>query len=164
VLVNGASVASLAFTRPAGSADNGDGDEEEEEKERNYTLDIRTEEERTDLTTDGEDSIWLYALVRCDDPEVDTLALTQALSFSTSGPDGSWLKLEQEQMQGERKAVLVRAEPPSAEADLTEGKATVLVSGTVEDHQVNGPVDFSLDEEWDLEVLDLDQDGGGGAE
>ena len=59
---------------------------------KQYLLDVGTQDNRTSLSADGE-MLWVYAQVRCNRPEVDTAALTAALTFAPEGADANWLML-----------------------------------------------------------------------
>lgn len=149
ILVNGATVAqSFGPSR--------EGEEGDEEPPR-YTLDIRTDGMRTTLLADGEETLWLYAQVRCDKPEVDTASLTAGLRFVAVGPNSDWLLLGPSQPSGGFKAVPVRARPPSPTAQLLDPTATVAVSGLIEGELAQGPVELTL-EEGDL-GLDIRYEG-----
>lgn len=141
VLVNGVAISQAVL----GSRN---GDQKEKEDKTEYTLDIRTQDRnqvtRTTLAADNEDILWVYGQVRCNKPEVDTSSLTQALSFSTEGPDVSWLVLGKAQMVEGFKVVQVRAGPPFPDAQLTAGQASVRVSTIIEGKQISGPVRLDL--------------------
>jgi hypothetical protein len=157
VLVNGAAIAETIL-HPSGEQGQEEEEQEEEEEEeepRRYTLDIRTEEERTTLEADGEDTLWIYGQVRCDDPEVDTEGLTQSLSFRPQGPNTAWFVAGEPQMSEGFKAVQFRARPPIPDAELASGQDQVLVSTTIEGTPVSGPVLLSL-ELYELLVEALD--------
>ena len=131
-------------------AQKGRGKKEQEPKE--YELDIRTQDDRTSLNTDGEDFLWVYAQVRCNKPEVDTEPLTSSLTFTAEGTDAKWLGLGSPQRTNGFKSVPVRAWPPSANAQLSEAKATVMVSAVIEGHPVSGPVTITLEELLRMEI------------
>jgi hypothetical protein len=168
VLVNGAAVTQILLRRgskrkPDGTAaayagrtdeDNrGEkGDQDDQDKEVKYYLDIRTENQRTQLATDGKDQLWIFGQVQCTDPEVDAGSLTGALSFIAGGPDSAWLVLGPPTMTGGYKAVLVRAQQPAPEADLAEGSAFVRVGVTMEGKVVSGEVQLSLLPQLRLEI------------
>lgn len=123
---------------------------EEGEKQKDYFLDIRSEDQRTVLATDGKDKLWIYGQVRCTDPEVNTDALTQSLGFTPGGPNASWLRLGEPQMRGGFKAVLVKAYPPAPEAELQPGGATITVGTMIEGKDVSGTVQFELMPEYQV--------------
>jgi hypothetical protein len=147
VLVNGAAVTRIVLRQ---------GEEGEEgEKQKDYFLDIRSEDQRTVLATDGKDKLWIYGQVRCTDPEVNTDALTQSLGFTPGGPNASWLRLGEPQMKGGFKAVLARAYPPTPEADLQPGGAFVTVGTLIENRNVSGNLDLELLPEYYLEFKEV---------
>ena len=132
-------------------AKKGPGRKENEPKE--YELDIRTEDDRTSLNTDGEDILWVYAQVRCNKPEVDTVALTSNLTFTTEGTDAKWLSLGAPEKTNGFKTVPVRAWPPSENAQLAEGKARVMVSAIIEGSKVGGPAELELGQSYVMEFV-----------
>ncbi|MBF6650993.1 hypothetical protein [Methylobacter sp. BlB1] len=128
------------------------GRKKREEEPKEYELDIRTQDDRTNLTTDGEDLLWVYAQVRCNKPEVNTEALTSGLAFTAEGTDSKWLLLGAPQSTNGFKAVPVRAWPPSEDAQLAEGEAKVTVSAVIETKRISGPVTIRLEDEPQLKV------------
>jgi hypothetical protein len=129
------------------------GREKKEQEPKEYELDIRTQDDRTSLTTDGEDLLWVYAQVRCNKPEVDTEALTAALTFTADGADANWLSLGSSQRTNGFKSVPVRAWPPSEKAQLAEGKARVMVSAIIEGSKVSGPAELELGQSYVIEFV-----------
>jgi len=150
VLVNGVVIAQTILGPKDGEAT------EPGEEPTKYALDIRVQDQervqRTNLAADDQDLLWIYAHVRCSDPDVDTQALTEAIAFTKQGPNASWLVLGEAQMRGGFKTVPVRARPPSQEAVLSGDGATVLVSALIEGRRVSGPVDLQL-EHYVMEFL-----------
>ncbi|MBI5685813.1 MAG: hypothetical protein HZC54_12125 [Verrucomicrobia bacterium] len=150
-LVNGA----LIFQRPTRKPPGEDSGEEE----TRYTMDVRTEGERTQLIADGEDRLWIYAQISCNKPSVDSRALTQAIGFSFGGSKyADWMKTLSTQFTGGYKAVLVAAKPPTENAEVEEGATvTVNVSGRTadgEEFEVPVKLDLSGELKLDLEVLE----------
>jgi len=143
-----------------GEDDGGDdGNGDDEKKKRNYTLDIRTEDQRTSISTDGIDSVWVYAQITCDDPDVDTASLTDSIEFSVEGQYADWIMYDDPTSVEGYQAIEVWAFPPSDDAVLGESGNTVTIdiSATVEDAPVGGSVDLMLTEdpfELDVEFID----------
>lgn len=135
----------------------GRGKREEEAKE--YELDIRTQDDRTSLNTDGEDLLWVYAQVRCNKPEVNTEVLTSDLTFTAEGADSKWLLLGAPQRTSGFKTVPVRAWPPSENAQLVDSKATVTVSAIIEGSRISGPVDLELGQSYVMEFIFPSEEG-----
>ncbi len=151
VLVNGVSISRTVFPPREGGGDGGD----EEEDDTEYTLDLRTQDMRTTLATDGVDSLWVYGQVRCNKPEVNTQALTSSLDFARQGPNAEWLILGPPMMSGGFKAVELHARPPFESAQPDPGDPSVLVSVAIEGRLVYGPLAITLDT-WlyDLEIFE----------
>lgn len=124
-----------------------------QEDPREYELDIRTQDDRTSLNADGEDILWVYAQVRCNKPEINTEALTAGLTFTAEGADAKWLNLGTPQRTNGFKTVPVRAWPPSQEAQLSEGKGTVVVSAMIEGNKIDGPVKLDLETKYVMEFV-----------
>lgn len=145
VLVNGA----LIFQQPGKSGDNG-------QDAPRYTMDIRTENERTSLVADDVDRLWVYGKLTCVKGAVTT-DLTGGLSFSLSGQYTDWVSIRQTASTGGYKAILLGAKPPNEGAKLEDNaKVTVQVSGTTtEGDPINGPVTIDLEEELKLHVTIL---------
>jgi len=141
VLVNGVAI-SQTILKPK--------DDKGEEDDTEYTLDVRTQdsegEMRTTIDADNEDTLWIYAQVRCNKPEIDTASLTRALGFSKEGANAAWLVLGTPQMRDGFKVVSIKARPPYAEAQLVEdGRVTVPVTSLIEGQSIRGPVDLSIE-------------------
>ncbi|MGE3517507.1 MAG: hypothetical protein AB7J63_01010 [Vicinamibacterales bacterium] len=117
---------------------------EKRDQPKVYDLDLRTQEDRTTVVCDGENVLWIYAQVRCNRPEVNTVALTTGLTFTAQGPDAQWVSLGVPQVREGFKAVPVRARPPSEGARLTTGKVTVTISGVLDGAPVSAPVMLDL--------------------
>lgn len=145
-LVNGALI--FQTTRPRPRA------EGEPEDDTHYTLDVRTEDQRTKLAADGDDRLWIYALLTCDKPAVDTASLTQALAFTFGGEQAGWMSIRQDQFTDGFKAVQVVCTPPTPETEVPENAAvTVTVSGqTAEGDTVEVPVRLELADGLRMEV------------
>lgn len=149
VLVNGVVIAQTILSPAQGGDQPGDDDERTE-----YSLDIRTQDQRTVLAADGVDVVWVYGQVRCSDPKVDTASLTRGLRFVADGPNAAWLTVGASQMSGGFKAVPVRASPPTAEAEPDGDSATITVSAMIEGRLIGGPVALVLDDSrYELEIL-----------
>jgi len=144
-LVNGALV--FQSGTPSTTSDTG-------EKPTHYTMDVRTEDERTTLAADDKDRLWVYAQIMCNKPEIDVRSLTAAIAFSFQGKYSNWLKIKQQQFVGANKAILLAAEPPTPEAELEEN-ATVIVAvsgATADGEPIEVPVTISLQDEPRMEV------------
>jgi hypothetical protein len=156
---------------PEDPTDGGD-DGEDNKKKRNYTLDIRTDGERTTLGVDGIDSLWVYAQITCDDPEVDAAALTDGIAFDVDGPFADWISFDDPTNRDGYKAIEVYAYPPTDDDELGDGDniATIEISANVEDSPVGGSVNLSLtDDPFELDVEFVDEglpedDDEGGAD
>lgn len=149
ILVNGVVIAQTLLPPAQGGDQQGDDEERTE-----YSLDIRTQEQRTVLAADGVDVLWVYGQVRCSDPKVNTASLTQGLRFVADGPNAAWLTVGSSQMNGGFKAVAVRASPPFAEAEPDGDSATITVSALIEGRLIGGPVALVLDDSrYELEIL-----------
>jgi hypothetical protein len=151
VLVNGTTIARTVLR-----SKDGEGKKEENEKTE-YTLDIRTQDERTTLTADGEDRLWIYAKLTCSKPSVSSQSLTAGINFSFGGEYANWMSIKQIQFKDGYKAGQLAAEPPSAEAEIKEGaNVTVSVSGsTAEGEPIEAPVTIELEGELQLKVTIL---------
>jgi hypothetical protein len=97
--------------------------------------------------------LWVYAQVRCNKPEVETVALTSNLTFTAEGTDAKWLSLGLAQRTDGFKSVPVRAWPPSENAQPAEGRATVMVSAMIEGTKVDGPVKLNLNSKYVMEFV-----------
>lgn len=129
---------------------------DEDEERTEYALDIRVQDQnqvqRTNLAADNQDMLWIYGQVRCNDPDVDTQALTQGLAFAKQGRNAQWLIMGEAQMRGGFKVIPVRARPPSPDALLAEDNVTVSVSALIEGRRIVGPVELQL-EHYIMEFL-----------
>lgn len=145
-LVNGALIFQTTTRRPRGP--------EEPEDNTHYTLDVRTEGERTTLAADGDDRIWVYGQLSCDKPAVDCAALTRALSFTFGGAQAGWMSIKSEQFTDGFKAVQLVATPPTPETEVPpDATVVVTVSGrTADGDQVQVPVNLRLEEGLKMEV------------
>lgn len=145
-LVNGALIFQTVHRRPRA--------EGEPEDDTHYTLDVRTEEERTKLAADGEDRLWVYGQLTCDKPAVDTASLTRALAFQFGGPQASWMSIKNEQFANGFKAVQIVCTPPTPETEIPEdASVTVTVSGrTADGDTVEVPVTIQLGGGLKMEV------------
>jgi hypothetical protein len=149
ILVNGTSIGETILGRDRGGDD---GSEKQDEEDRpRYSMELSTEDARTDLAADGDDALWVYGRVTCDKPEIDTGSITAGLAFSAAGPSGNWLILSPPQMSGGSKAVRIQAAPPYEGAELLSSEATVMVSAIIEGEKIDGPVSLTLSE-GDLEL------------
>lgn len=144
-LVNGA----LVFQKPTS-----DTNQNPEEPPVNYTMDVRTEDERTTLAADGQDRLWVYGQISCSDPKVDTQALTTAIQFAFDGTYASWMSIATMQSTGGYNAVQLAANPPTPDDELPEdASVTVLVSGaTAQGEPIQVPVTISLQPEPDMNI------------
>src|SRR5580704_6507361 len=145
VLVNGA----LVFQQSGKSGENG-------QDAPQYTMDVRTENERTSLVTDDKDRLWIYGKLTCVKGAVQT-DLTDTISFSFSGQYTDWVSIRQTASTGGYKAVLLGAKPPSQDAKLQDGaNVLVTVSGTTNEGElIDGPVTIDLEDELKLKVTIL---------
>jgi hypothetical protein len=134
-------------------AQGGDGENHEEKQQVHYTLDIRSQDLRTNLTADGEDTLWIYAQIRCDKPEIDVDGLTSSLTFDSRGPNVSWIRLEESQMVSGFKAVRVRAWPPTSDAQLGSGGPEMIVATIIDGNQVSGSVQLNLESKYVMEFV-----------
>lgn len=144
-LVNGA----LVFQRSSGERREG-------EDQARYTMDVRTENERTSLVADDQDRLWVYANLKCVKGAVES-DLTATVSFSFIGEYANWVSIRSTQFTGGYKAVLLAAKPPSPDAELAEGaNVTVLASGTTaEGERIDVPVTIELDGDLEMKVTIL---------
>jgi hypothetical protein len=142
VLVNGA----LVFQQSGKSGENG-------QDAPQYTMDVRTENERTSLVADDVDRLWVYAKLTCVKGAVTT-DLTGGISFSLSGEYVDWVSIRQTSSSGDYKAILLGAKPPNEGAEVPDNAdVTVQVSGeTTEGEPIQGPVTISLQGEPRMEV------------
>jgi hypothetical protein len=93
-----------------------------------YKLKVRTQGDKTILRADGEDALWVDGEVECNNPEVDTTALTSRLIFKVEGPNADWLHIGPLEMtEQSTKSAPVRAQRPSPNARLLEGGPMVAV-------------------------------------
>ena len=120
------------------------GNKEGPKRQRDYLLHLRTVDDRTTLDADGQDTIWVYAVIVCSDPKVDTNALTSTLNFTPQGADASWLLMDQVQMIAAFKVAAVRAWPPSDKASLEDPKTTISVSTSVDGQTLSGVINLTL--------------------
>ena len=144
VLVNG---------RPVSRRQGRPTEQEGDEPPVNYTLDIRTEDERTSLAADGEDRLWLYAKITCDKAGVDTDSLTSAISFSFGGGQyAGWMEIKSTQSHSGYKAVLLACTPPVPDAEIAEDASVlVTVAGMSADgDSIEGTVTIELIPDFDL--------------
>lgn len=145
-LVNGALIFQNTIRRPR--------QEGEAEDDTRYTLDVRTEDQRTKLAADGEDRLWVYGQLTCDKPKIDTASLTRALAFQFSGDQAGWMSIKTEQFNNGFKSVQIVCTPPTPETEVPEDAAvTVTVSGrTAEGDTVEVPVQIRLGSGLKMEV------------
>ena len=132
------------------------GDKSKESKgQTDYLLHLKTVDERTTLNADGVDILWIYAIIVCADPKVNTTAVTSTLTFTPQGPNASWLIFDTEpQMISGFKVASVRAWPPSAETALSAGETSVVVSTTVDGNVLSGSIPLRLEQMlYELEVF-----------
>ena len=148
VLVNGA----LVFQQPGKSTESG-GDGGDGEDTPQYTMDVRTENERTSLVADDVDRLWVYAKLTCVKGTVTT-DLTDGISFSLSGQYADWVSIRQTSSTDGFKSILLGAKPPNDGAELDDNAdVTVTVSGaTTEGEPIQAPVTISLQNEPRMEV------------
>jgi len=142
-LVNGIRVLPPLLIRPAKNG--------RRRKKKKYTLDVRTEDGRTEIYCDGEDLLWIFAKVSCNKPSINTSSITSTINFSVSGPNSDWLDLGKPQYRKGYRAIPARAWPPSPESLLDPGNPTVMVSVKIENHPFQVPVDLTLTH-YELEV------------
>lgn len=148
VLVNG----TLVFQKPSQPPPPQEPGEQQEEPAQ-YTMDIRTEDQRTSIVADGEDRLWLYAKILCNKPEVDVQGLTNAISFTFEGSKyADWMSIKSTQAHSGYKAVLLVCTPPSPEAEVENGATvTVTVAGSTADGEpMQGPVHIEIKPDLDL--------------
>ena len=145
VLVNGA----LVFQQPGKSSEDG-------EDAPQYTMDVRTENERTSLTVDDVDRLWVYGKLTCIKGAVTT-DLTDGISFALSGQYVDWVSIRQNSFTDGYKAILLGAKPPNDGAKLDDNaNVTVLVAGaTAEGEPINALVTIDLEDELKLDVTIL---------
>jgi len=148
VLVNGASVVRLVLTPPqpvpAGGQDGG----QPQQPPKEYFLNIQTQGQRTQMKTDGIDSLWVYASVSCTDPAVDCAALTQAVTFYLGGDNSSWITLSPPAASGGSMAIELKAAPPAPDARLVPpGSISITASAVLEGKPVSGTVEIVLSAE-----------------
>ena len=114
------------------------------DRRKQYWLDVGTQDNRLALNADGEDELWVYAQVRCNQPEVDTAAITSALTFTVEGVDAGWLMLGPPVMANGFKTLPVRARPPRPDAQPPEVDVPVVVWTTLEGQPLTGRVPLTL--------------------
>ena len=154
VLVNGAAIATIVLSPPqtvsqgASGGEGGDGQPQDPPKQ--YFLNILTQDYRTSLKTDGQDSLWVYAQVSCSDPNVDTTGLTAAVHFHAAGDNAAWLIPGAPTRNGGYAAIEVRAQPPAPGAQLAGAGAAVVASTMIEGTVVSGTVPLQLASEVQL--------------
>ena len=145
-LVNGA----LVFQRPSQQPQEGNNEEPTQ-----CTMDIRTEDQRMSIPADGEDRLWMYALIACKNPKVNAQSLTSAISFTFGGSRyADWMSIKSTQFHSGYKAVLLACTPPNPDPVLEEG-ATVIatVSGaTAEGEPIQVPVTIKLDTPLEMKI------------
>lgn len=119
--------------------------DKESKKQTDYLLHLKTVDERTTLNADGADILWIYAIIVCTDPKVNTTAVTSTLTFTPDGPNAAWLIFDKEpQMISGFKVASVRAWPPSYKARLENGEARILVSSSIEGQVLSGSISLGL--------------------
>lgn len=144
VLVNGG----LVFQRPPKPGKDG-------EEPASYTMDIRTEDERTSIAADGEDRMWVYAKILCSKASVNAQGLTNAISFTFGGSKyADWMSIRSTQSHSGYKAVLIACTPPSPETEVEEGATVDLtVEGSTADGEpMRGTVTLKLDAPLEMKV------------
>ena len=123
VLVNGVAVVRLVLTPPqpvpTGGQDGGQDGGQPQQPPKEYFLNIQTQGYRTQMKTDGTDSLWVYASVSCNDPTVDCALLTQAVGFYLAGDNSSWITASPPAASGGSMAIELKAAPPTPDARLT---------------------------------------------
>lgn len=148
VLVNGA----LVFQQPGKPGKDG-------EEPAQYTMDIRTEGERTSIIADGDDRLWVYAKIMCSKASVNAQGLTNAISFTFGGGKyAGWMSVKSTQSHSGYKAVLLACTPPNPDAEVEDGATVDLtVAGTTaEGEPMQGTVSLQIEGELklDLDVLE----------
>jgi hypothetical protein len=157
-LVNGALVFQRVTPPPVTAAVAATrGDDGPAEEPARYTMDVRTEGERTSIRADGDDRLWVYAKLTCSKPAVSSASLTNGIALSFAGEHARWMRGEQTQLTGGFKAFQLAARPPSPDAELPDDAAvTVTVSGsTAEGEPIDVPVELELEGELRLKVTIL---------
>ncbi len=152
VLVNGVAVVRLVLTPPqpvpTGGQDGGQDGGQPQQPPKEYFLNIQTQGYRTQMKTDGTDSLWVYASVSCNDPTVDCALLTQAVGFYLAGDNSSWITASPPAASGGSMAIELKAAPPTPDARLTPpGSISVTASAVLEGKTVSGNVEISLSSE-----------------
>jgi hypothetical protein len=148
VLVNGVAVVRLVLTPPQPAPTGGQDGGQPQQPPKEYFLNIQTQGYRTQMKTDGTDSLWVYASVSCNDPTVDCAALTQAVGFYVGGDNSSWITPSAPAPSGGSMAIELKAAPPTPDARLTPpGSISVTASAVLEGKQVSGDVEISLSSE-----------------
>lgn len=99
---------------------------------RQYSLLLQTQDYRTQLQADGEDALWVYGSLTCDDPAVDCAALAGSIQFQAGGANPRWLVLSQPAPIGGTMAVRITCLPPDPAAQPAAGGASVVATAAVE--------------------------------
>lgn len=140
ILVNGVAIQTILIS-PARQGEEGQ-EGEEEQPARQYFFDIRTEGGRSSLMANGQDSVWIYASVRCTDPEVDCGPLTAGIGFSPGGSNWDWLQMGGADYSGGMKAVQVLAMAQGGAR--AAGSASMVVTAEVEGQSLHAELPFAL--------------------
>ena len=120
---------------------------------RQYSLLIQTQDHRTQLKSDGEDSLWVYASVSCSDPAVDCAAFAGAVRFHSGGANPQCLEVGPPAPVGGAVAARVVAILPDPGAALRPGGASVVASATIEGHQVSAEVALEISPGKQIELV-----------
>jgi hypothetical protein len=136
VLVNG----SLVFQQPGKPGPDG-------EEPVQYTMDVRTEDQRMEIAADGGDRLWVYAKILCSKASVNAQGLTNAISFTFEGGKyAGWMSIRSTKGQDGFKAVMLVCTPPTPDAEIEDdASVTVTVAGTTAEGQpMQGPVKVNV--------------------
>lgn len=136
ILVNGSVILQTSL---------GDDELEPGEEPTKWDLDITTENNRSTLYADGDDMLWIYAQVLCNKPAKRPGLVTKGIRFGVGGTHADWITLGRPTMSGGRKAIRIKAAPPTPDSELTDENFTILVTATIEGKSMTGPVELTLE-------------------
>jgi hypothetical protein len=147
VLVNGVAIQTIILQRKDPN------DSDDDTPPVTYSLDVRTQDSRTEIKPDGKDMLWLYASVSCSDPKVDCSGMTASITFAPSGANADWLQIPQTTDSGGNKAALLMAANPNPAAMVPNPSASVEISAPVPGGTLTANVPITIpaqQAEWDV--------------
>jgi len=107
-------------------------DESSSSVQPDYSLEVHTEKDRTDLVPDGEDEIKILARITSSVEGADVSSILDTVTFEPEGSNADWLEIGSSSPDGDTITVSVKARPPTEDAEpADDGQATVVVTAVI---------------------------------